>query len=105
MAKGKVRDNPLAEMMLHGRHPFPADIEEALRKVDELGRKEGRLALGENWPFSPDEFEWERGENLDDAREVLAHMIAMLEAGRGDEILSDPKTRKPFRIKGGYTKR
>lgn len=105
MAKGKVQDNPFTGMLVHGLHPFPADIEEALLRVDELGRKEGRLALGENWPFSPDEFEWERGENLDDAREVLAHMIAMLEAGRGDEILSDPKTQKPFRIKRGEGRR
>jgi hypothetical protein len=105
VAKGKVQDSPFTDMLVHGRHPFPEDIEEALRKIHELGRKEGRNALGENWPFSPDEFEWERGENLDDAREVLAHMIAMLEAGRGDEILCDPKTQKPFRMKRGEVRR
>lgn len=69
-----------------------------LRKIDELGRKSCGFPLGENWPFSPDEFVWAKGENLDEAREVLLHMISMLEAGRGDEVFVDPLTKKPFRI-------
>jgi hypothetical protein len=85
-------------MMIHGAHPFPPDIEEMLRKIDALGKREGKFPLGENWPFSPDEFDWEKGENLDEAREVLQHVISMLEAGRGDEVFVDPKTQKPFRI-------
>ena len=101
MANGKLNENPLTDMMAHGAHPFPADIEEHLRRIDELGRRAGRFPLGENWPFSPDEFQWEKGENLDEAREVLAHMIAMFEAGRGDEVLTDPRTQKPFQIRGG----
>lgn len=105
MANGKLHDNPLTDMMVHGAHPFPPDIEECLRKIDELGRRAGRFALGENWPFSPDEFQWEKGENLEEAREVLAHVIAMFEAGRWDEILNDPRTQKPFRIQGGNSRR
>jgi len=91
--------------MVHGAHPFPPDIEESLRKIDELGRRAGRFPLGENWPFSPHEFQWERGENLEEARRVLAHMTAMLVAGRGDEILTDPRTQKPFQIQGGDSRR
>lgn len=101
LPNGKLHDNPLTDMMVHGAHPFPRDMEESLRKIDELGRREGRFPLGENWPFSPDEFQWERGENLEEGRQVLEHMIAMLEAGRGDEILTNPRTQKPFRIQGG----
>ena len=103
--KGKIQESPLTEMMVYGTHPFPSDIEESLRKIDEFGRRAGRFALGENWPFSPDEFEWARGENLDEAREVLAHMITMFEAGRGDEVLSDPRTKKPFLIQRGEGRR
>lgn len=98
MVNGSPGENPLTDLMLHGRHPFPQDIEEMLLKVDALGRREGKHALGENWPFTPDEFDWEKGLNLDEAREVLLHVIAMLEAGRGDEVFIDPRTQKPFRI-------
>jgi hypothetical protein len=101
LPNGKYHDNPLSDLTIHGAHPFPPDIEEMLLKIDALGRRDGRYPLGENWPFSPDEFEWEKGENLDEAREVLQHFVNMLESGRGDEMLVDPLTQKPFQIKKG----
>lgn len=84
-------------MTIHGAHPFPSDIEKMLREIDSLGRAYGRWALGENWPYSPHEFDWERGSNLDEARRLLSHLLAMLRAGRSDEVLFDPRTRKPFK--------
>ena len=57
MPNGKPGDNPLSDMMIHGAHRFPPDIEEMLRKIDSLGRGERKFPLGDNWPFSPDEFE------------------------------------------------
>ena len=60
MPNGKYGDNPLTDMTIHGRHPFPPDIELLLRRIDDLGRKLGRWPLGENWPYSAQEFEWER---------------------------------------------
>jgi hypothetical protein len=96
MANGKHHDNPLTDMLNYGEHPFPADIEDALRRVHELGRRTGRWPLGENCPFSGREFDWEKGVGLDAARQELANLIAMLEAGRGDEVLVDPLTQKPF---------
>jgi hypothetical protein len=97
MPNGKSGDNPLSDLTVHGRHPFPPDIEDALLRIDTLGRGRGRWPLGENWPFSPREFDWERGEDLEGARRDLAHLVSMLEAGREDEILIDPRTLKPFR--------
>ena len=97
MQNGKGHENPLSEMM-SGAHPFPSDIEEMLRRIDVDGKKACSFLLGENWPFSPDEFAWEKGENLDEAREILQHVISMLESGRGDEVFVDPRTQKPFRI-------
>jgi len=58
---GKPGDNPLTDLIVHGSHPFPPDVEDLLRRIDNLGRAAGRWALGENWPFSPREFDWEAG--------------------------------------------
>jgi hypothetical protein len=55
-----------------------------------------RWPLGQNWPYFPREFDWEKGNDLDTATELLSHLIKMLDAGRGDEILVDPLTRKPL---------
>jgi len=94
---GRHGDNPLTDLTIHGAHPFPTDIEEMLLRIEALGRKSGRWPLGENWPFGTLEFDWEQGKGLPEARRLLTRLIEMLEAGRGDEILLDPKTGKPFR--------
>jgi hypothetical protein len=93
---GKPGDTPLSDLVVHGRHPFPQDIEAMLLRIDKLGRRPDRWPLGENWPYSACECDWERerGRNLDAARQMLRHLIAMLEAGRGDELLLDPSTGK-----------
>lgn len=96
MPNGKAGDSPLTDLVSHGAHPFPADIEAMLLRIEALGRKSGRHALGENWPFSPMEFQWEKGKDIDQARHLLADLIEMLESGRGDEVLVDPRTRKSF---------
>jgi hypothetical protein len=93
MPNGKRGDNPLSDLVIHGQHPFPADIEAMLLKIDSLGRSPNRWPLGENWPYSPREFEWELGQGLDAARRDLAHFISMLEDGRGDEVMVHPLTR------------
>lgn len=97
MPNGIHGDNPLSDLTIHGEHPFPADIEAMLLKIHSLGRGPDRWPLGQNRPFSPREFEWERGEGLDAARRDLAHFISMIEAGRGDEVMIHPLTRKPLK--------
>lgn len=96
MPNGKPGDNPLTDLVLHGEHPFPPDLEEMLLRINTLGRQPARWPLGENWPFPGREFEWEKGRDLEGARRDLAHVISMLAAGRGDEILLDPLTKRPF---------
>jgi hypothetical protein len=93
---GKHHDNPLSDMTIHGEHRVPLGIEALLRRVDELGRAVGRWPLGENWPFATREFDWAEGRELDAAEHDLRRLIALLEQGRGDEILVDPLTQKPF---------
>lgn len=96
MPNGKPGDNPLTDLILHGKHPFPRDIEELLLKIHAQGKVYGRYPLGENWPYSPREFDWEQGMDLDEARDLLAKLLSMLEAGKADEILINPHTGKPF---------
>lgn len=96
MPNGKPGDNPLSDLVVHGEHPFPRDIEKMLLRIDELGRGPRRWPLGENWPFSPREFDWARGKDLDGARRDLRDLIELLAAGRGDEALLDPSTGEPF---------
>jgi hypothetical protein len=96
MPNGKIGDNPLSDLTIHGRHSFPPEIETMLLRIDALGRRPGRWPLGENWPFGNREFDWAQGKDLESARHDLGHLIAMLEAGRGDEVLVDPRTGKSF---------
>jgi hypothetical protein len=97
---GKLHDNPLSDLAIHGVHPFPKDMEELLLRIDELGRAGGYWPLGENCPFEGREFDWEAGINLDDGRREIAHVLEQLEAGRADEVLFDPLTRRPFAQSG-----
>jgi hypothetical protein len=100
MPNGKPGDNPLSDMIVHGTHPFPRDIEKLLRRIEKLGHRPGCWPLGQNWPYSPREYDWAQGENLDEARRLLTELVAHLEAGRGDEILVHPLTREPLSPKG-----
>jgi hypothetical protein len=97
MPNGKLHDNPLSDFTIHGIHRFPPDIMELLSRIEAAGRRFNRSPLGENWPYSPREFDWEKGKDLDGARRDLKRLLAMLEAGRGDEVLLDPRTRKPLK--------
>ena len=93
---GKPGDNPLTDLAHYDKHPFPPDINELLLRIHELGRRSGRWPLGENWPFEAREFAWEKGEDLEGARRDLKKLLEMLEAGRGDEILVHPLTKRPL---------
>lgn len=96
MTNGKPGDNPLTDLVVHGKHPFPEDIEAMLLEIHRLGREQGRWPLGENWPYLAREFDWERGRGLRAARRDLKHLLELIASGRGDEILVDPLTRKPL---------
>ena len=38
-------------------------------------------------------FNWKRGERLEEARQLLSHLVAMVQAGRRDEISLDARFR------------
>jgi len=68
MANGKPHDNPITDLLIHGRHPFPADLE-AL--VIELHKRDSAVFNELGW--AP--FDWEEGKYLDQARSLLAALI------------------------------
>jgi hypothetical protein len=96
MPNGKTGDNPLSDLTIHGHHPFPSEIEVLLLEINRIGRASNRWPLGENWPFSPIEFDWERGERIDEGIRLLTDLLARMREGRGDEFLVSPRTGKPF---------
>lgn len=69
MPNGKIGDNPLSDMIIHGKHPFPADIEIMLRKLRAINPE--LLGNLDNEPF-----DWVEGKNLDAGRELFKEMLA-----------------------------
>ena len=96
MPNGKLHDNPLSDFTIHGKARFPPDIMDLLGRIQVLGRESGLFPLGEHWPFSPREFDWEKGRDLDGAREDLTRLLALMQAGRAKEILVNPATGRPL---------
>jgi hypothetical protein len=60
-----ANDHPIRAMLLQGKHPFPADIEAMLRR---LQTKPGAITT----ELAMDAFDWERGERLEIGRKKLA---------------------------------
>ena len=73
MPNGRPYDNPLTDLFVHGRHPFPPDMEAMLLELRELDPHFSQHLHGE-------EFAWERGEQLDEGRATLRRLLA---AARG----------------------
>lgn len=68
MPNGKPGDHPLTDMLIHGAHPFPADIEELLRQIhatkpEALNRLDTLL------------FDLEGGRRLDEGRTTLRQIL------------------------------
>lgn len=69
MPNGKFGDNPLSDMLIHGEHPFPADIEDMLRRLRSINPK-----ILQDLDAKP--FDWEKGKNLEEGRTLLKEMLA-----------------------------
>jgi hypothetical protein len=71
MPNGKPADNPLTDMLVYGRHPFPADMEEMILRIH---KADPSLLSDLGW----EPFEWEVGKNLEDGRERLREKLRHL---------------------------
>lgn len=68
MANGKVHDNPITDLLVHGRHPFPPEIEALVLKLHSL---EPYVFNELGW--AP--FDWEEGKHHARAVELLSGLI------------------------------
>ena len=69
MPNGKPGDHPLTDLFHHGKHPFPADVEEMVRRLASIDP----MLLSQ---IEPDVFRGERGEALEEGRAKLQELLA-----------------------------
>lgn len=86
MPNGKPGDHPLTDMLVHGMHPFPPDIESLLRQVLEIAPRfpdDPRVAhyYADQLGWEKSISDWEAGNNLDDGREALRAVLEKLRRG------------------------
>jgi hypothetical protein len=74
MPNGKIGDHPITDLLIHGRHPFPQEIEDMILEIVRLDSSRTFDGLGTK------PFDWEEGKNLDEARELLGKTIRNLKA-------------------------
>lgn len=70
MPGGKIHDNPVTDLIIHGLHPFPPDIE---MLILELIEKDQDSKIFNALKWAP--FDWEAGKYLDESRELLDSLI------------------------------
>lgn len=61
---GDANEHPIRALLFQGKHPFPKDIEDVLRR---LQMKPGAITT----ELAMDTFDWERGERLEIGRKKL----------------------------------
>ena len=71
MPNGRLGDNPITDMLIHGKHPFPSDIEAMLRQLHAI---DPMIILGFDLALEP--FDWERGRNLEAGRKRLKELLS-----------------------------
>ncbi len=79
MPNGKPGDHPITDMMVHGKHPFPPEIEELVRQLHEITPhwyESGNRAEVDAW--NKRFFEWERGEAIAEGLAVLRAKLTEL---------------------------
>jgi hypothetical protein len=87
MANGTRGDSPLSDMLIHGLHPFPADMETMLREVLRLQPKfpDGKRSYVQQVEWMQRFEDWACGNNLDEGRIALSQVLAELNIGEPGE--------------------
>lgn len=74
MPNGKIHDNPITDLTIHGLHPFPQEMEELILRIHSL-KPSALRDLG--W----DPFGWEKGKNLEEGMAKLQRILKRTEQG------------------------
>jgi len=69
MPNGKIGDHPITDMLVHGKHPFPADMEELIWQLHAANPK----FINE---LGDDPFYWEKGWKRWRGRRKLKELLA-----------------------------
>lgn len=72
MPNGKIHDNPITDLTVHGLHPFPKEVEELILRIHSIDPS----ALN-NLGWEP--FDWEKGRNIKEGMIILEDILASLE--------------------------
>ena len=71
MPNGRPGDNPMTDLLAHGKHPFPPDMESMILEILTIDPN----AL-DRLDIAP--FRWERGEDLAEGRRYLKSKLEKL---------------------------
>lgn len=66
----RIKEHPIRELLLHGGHPFPPDMEDMIQR---LHLKAGAITA----EIAMDAYDWERGEQLERGRKKLRALCAL----------------------------
>jgi hypothetical protein len=66
----RTKEHPIRELLLHGQHPFPKDMERMLLR---LNLKPNGITA----EIAMDAYDWERGEQLERGRKKLKALCAL----------------------------
>jgi hypothetical protein len=64
MPNGKPGDHPITDMLVHGKHPFPDDMEEMIRKLYAV---DSSILNDLGW----EPFDWAAGKNLETLSQTI----------------------------------
>jgi hypothetical protein len=80
MPNGKPGDSPLSDMLVHGLHPFPPDMEAMLREILSLQPEfpDGRRPYAQQVEWMERFDAWARGNALDDGRTARKEVLGKL---------------------------
>lgn len=70
MPNGKPGDHPRTDLLVHGTHPFPADIEDMILRIHAADPRLLTRIGDQDW------FDWEKGRNLEHGRTLLEQLLA-----------------------------